>query len=67
MDKPSATAKSRYGRVLVKLSGEALAGDSKGFGIDLDIIEPIAKDIAAAPRWASRSVSWSAAVLSSAA
>ncbi len=47
MDKPSATAKSRYGRVLVKLSGEALAGD-KGFGIDLDIIEPIAKDIAAA-------------------
>jgi len=47
MVKPPANAKLRYGRVLVKLSGEALAGD-KGYGIDLDVIEPIAKDIAAA-------------------
>jgi uridylate kinase len=47
MVNPPATAKLRYGRVLVKLSGEALAGD-KGYGIDLDVVEPIAKDIAAA-------------------
>jgi len=44
---PATTAKPRYERVLVKLSGEALAGD-KGYGIDLGVIEPIAKDIAAA-------------------
>jgi uridylate kinase len=43
MAKP--TAKLRYGRVLVKLSGEALAG-AKGYGIDLGVIDPIAKDIA---------------------
>ncbi len=36
----------RYRRVLLKLSGEALAGD-KGFGIDLDVVAPIARDIAA--------------------
>ena len=47
MVNPPAAAKLRYGRVLVKLSGEALAGD-KGYGIDLDVVEPIAKDIAAA-------------------
>jgi len=47
MAKPPATAKLRYGRVLVKLSGEALAG-VKGYGIDLAVIEPIAKDIAKA-------------------
>jgi len=38
-------ASLRYHRVLIKLSGEALAGD-KGYGIDLGVIEPIAKDIA---------------------
>ncbi len=43
MAKP--TAKLRYGRVLVKLSGEALVG-AKGYGIDLGVIDPIAKDIA---------------------
>ncbi|MGD9501347.1 MAG: UMP kinase [Methyloceanibacter sp.] len=37
----------RYRRVLLKLSGEALAGD-KGYGIDLDVLVPIARDIAAA-------------------
>jgi uridylate kinase len=31
----------------LKLSGEALAGD-KGYGIDLDVLAPIARDIAAA-------------------
>jgi uridylate kinase len=42
------TAKTlRYRRVLLKLSGEALAGD-KGYGIDLDVLAPIARDIAAA-------------------
>jgi len=47
MAKRLATAKLRYGRVLVKLSGEALAG-GKGYGIDLDVLKPIARDIAAA-------------------
>ena len=36
----------RYHRVLLKLSGEALAGN-KGYGIDLDVVAPIARDIAA--------------------
>ena len=45
MAKPPVSEKLRYGRVLVKLSGEALAG-GKGYGIDLDVIDPIAKDIA---------------------
>jgi uridylate kinase len=44
----TAAAKNlRYRRVLVKLSGEALAGD-KGYGIDLDVLAPIARDVAAA-------------------
>src|SRR5512143_3511008 len=43
-----AAAKSlRFRRILLKLSGEALAGD-KGYGIDLDVIAPIARDVAAA-------------------
>ena len=37
----------RYRRVLLKLSGEALAGD-RGYGIDLDVLVPITRDIAAA-------------------
>ena len=42
------TAKNlRYHRVLLKLSGEALAG-AKGYGIDLDVLAPITRDIAAA-------------------
>ncbi len=43
-DKPA-----KYGRVVLKLSGEALAGEA-GFGLDLDVVEKIAqqiKDIAA--------------------
>lgn len=44
----TAAAKNlRYRRALVKLSGEALAGD-KGYGIDLDVLTPIARDIATA-------------------
>jgi uridylate kinase len=35
----------RYRRVLLKMSGEALKG-AKGFGIDLDVLAPIARDIA---------------------
>ena len=42
------TAKDlRYRRVLLKLSGEALAGE-KGYGIDLDVMAPIARDVAVA-------------------
>ena len=47
MAKSPLTAKLRHQRVLVKLSGEALAG-AKGYGIDLDVLAPIARDIAAA-------------------
>jgi uridylate kinase len=47
MAKPPANAEPRYRRVLVKLSGEALAG-AKGYGIDLEVLAPIARDIAQA-------------------
>jgi uridylate kinase len=47
MAKPPATAKLRYRRVLLKMSGEALAGH-KGYGIDLDVLAPIARDVSAA-------------------
>ena len=47
MAKPQATAKLRYRRILLKLSGEALAGN-KGFGIDLNVLKPIACDVAEA-------------------
>jgi uridylate kinase len=47
MAKPQAAAKLRYRRALVKMSGEALAG-GKGYGIDLDVVKPIARDIAQA-------------------
>ncbi len=39
-----ATAKTKYTRVLLKLSGEALAGE-KSFGIQTDIIDRIASEI----------------------
>ena len=38
----------KYKRVLLKLSGEALAGD-KGFGIDYDVIRTISQSIHNAP------------------
>lgn len=34
----------RYRRILLKLSGEALAGD-KGYGIDVDVLEYIAREV----------------------
>jgi uridylate kinase len=40
------TGKPRYGRVLVKLSGEAFAGDDGGFGLDFDKISGIAAQLA---------------------
>ena len=38
-------AEPKYKRVLIKLSGEALAGE-KGVGIDLPTVQAIAKEIA---------------------
>ena len=47
MAKPQVKPKLAYRRVLVKMSGEALAG-RKGYGIDLDVVKSIARDIAKA-------------------
>lgn len=41
---PAATSKLKYQRILLKLSGEALAGD-KQFGINPDIMKRIAEEI----------------------
>ena len=38
--------KPRYTRVLVKLSGEAFAGDDAGWGLDFDKIDGIASQLA---------------------
>jgi uridylate kinase len=43
-DTNSKANKSSYTRVLLKLSGEALAGDD-GYGINTDVIQNIAKDV----------------------
>lgn len=40
----TASEKPKYKRILLKLSGEALAGKA-GYGIDTDILEQIARDI----------------------
>jgi uridylate kinase len=40
------TGRPQYGRVLVKLSGEAFAGDDAGFGLDFDKISGIAAQLA---------------------
>jgi uridylate kinase len=45
MAQTAAAPELRYRRVLLKMSGEALKG-AKGFGIDLDVLAPIARDIA---------------------
>ncbi len=42
-----ATGKSKYKRVLLKLSGEALAGED-GYGINTEVINNIAEDVKAA-------------------
>jgi len=47
MAKPQVATKLRYRRILLKLSGEALAG-GKGYGIDLGVIAGIARDVVAA-------------------
>ncbi len=50
LPKPTAPATSeRYSRVLLKLSGEAFAGDG-GLGVDPDVVSAIARQIAAVVR-----------------
>ncbi|MCO5141957.1 MAG: UMP kinase [Oligoflexia bacterium] len=41
---PENTSKPAYKRILLKLSGEALAGN-RGFGVDLNILKTLAEDI----------------------
>jgi len=41
-------AQSRFGRVVLKLSGEAFADESVGFGIDAAVVQRIAEEVAAA-------------------
>ena len=43
---PSSKPNSKYKRILLKLSGEALMGE-QGYGIDPEIVQSIAKDVAA--------------------
>jgi uridylate kinase len=43
-------AKSRYSRVVLKLSGEAFADTSIGYGIDAQVVQRIADEVAAARR-----------------
>ena len=47
MARTAAARNLLYRRILLKLSGEALAGD-QGYGIDLDVLAPIARDVVAA-------------------
>ena len=54
------TSRSAYRRVIVKVSGEALAGPG-GSGIHQPTIDRIAKDWSPRTRSASRSAWWSAA------
>ena len=44
---------SKYKRVVLKLSGEALAGD-KGFGINPMIIKSVAKQVAEVAKWIAK-------------
>ena len=41
-------AQSRFGRVVLKLSGEAFADESVGFGIDAAVVQRTAEEVAAA-------------------
>ncbi len=41
-------AQSRFGRVVLKISGEAFADESVGFGIDAAVVQRIAEEVAAA-------------------
>lgn len=40
----------KYKRILLKLSGEALAGE-KGYGIDLNVVRKIAEEIRSVQNW----------------
>ena len=62
-------AESQYRRVVLKLSGEAFADRTIGFGIDAEVVQRIAEEVADGARAtsASRSRSSSAAATSSAA
>ena len=46
---PQPASGARYGRVMLKLSGEALEGDQK-FGIDPAVLRKVAREVAAAAR-----------------
>ena len=56
----------KYKRVLIKISGEALAGD-KHFGLNFDVIGPVCDVIKNATKRAARSALLSAAATSGAA
>ena len=60
MDQP------KYKRVLIKISGEALAGD-KHFGLDFQVMGRVAEVIRECGTWACRWASPSAAATSGAA
>lgn len=59
-------AQLKYKRVLLKISGEALAGD-KHFGFDFDVVSKVCDVIKSARTWAYRWASSSAAATSGAA
>lgn len=59
-------AQLKYKRVLLKISGEALAGD-KHFGFDFDVVSKVCDVIKSARTWACRWASSSAAATSGAA
>ena len=47
----------KYKRVLLKISGEALAGDASR-GLDFNVIGQVCEVIRSAPSWACRWASW---------
>ena len=55
-----------YKRILIKISGEALAGDKKT-GFDFDFMSKVCERSTKAPKWALRSAESSAAATSGAA
>lgn len=59
-------AQLKYKRVLLKISGEALAGD-KHFGFDFDVVSKVCDVIKSARTWVCRWASSSAAATSGAA
>jgi uridylate kinase len=55
---------AKYGRVLLKLSGEALMGD-QGFGIEPQIVQRLASEIQDIHNWVSKLASSSVVETSS--